>query len=211
MENKKTKSGKFMLIFVCIFIFMHISLSAIKDLTNTRDLYTVTLDSAFQIIHLEHTIQGLIPTGTSYYYVGIVEDTQDAYLIKSSKRWFKRNFTSDYTALNPTGVHITGLVKEVSPDKLSDELVTRLSQLKGVNYPLSQVYYLDLEYKSVAVFKLIFLVLLVILIIIGVYILKHINSVKPVYKKLWGIAITILLVILGLYLRPSNITLILKQ
>ena len=195
METKKNKLVNIALILLCAGILIYLLVSSITDLTNTEDLHTTTLDGAFQILQLEHSINGLIPTGSDYYYVGIVEDTYDVYLIKSSKGWLKKNFADDYTALNSNGVQITGLAKEVSDSQVSRELETRLSQLEDVNYPLGQLCCLELDYKFNAILKLINFVLLIGLIITGVFIFKTKISGHSILVISWTV---VLLISLGL-------------
>lgn len=192
----KNKFAIIFLIILGLYVLIHLSVTSIMDLTNTTDVHTVTLDGAFEVLELEHSINGLIPIGTDYYYLGINEDTYDAYLIKSSKKWLKTNFGSDYTALNPNGVQATGLAKEISDFELSRELETRLSQVEGVNYPLGQMYCLHLQYEFDAIFSLIVVVLAIFVIITGIYIFKIKNSVEPVFVTLWTVVMLIALVLL---------------
>lgn len=188
--------GNIVLYILGVGILIYLLLTSIMDLTNKKDLHTVTLDEAFEVLQLEHSINGLIPIGTDYYYVGINKDTYDAYLIKSSKKWLSNNFGSGYKALDSNGVQITGLAKEITDYQTSRALGARLIQLEGVNYPLGALYCLNLEYKLTAILKLIDVALLITMVITGVYI-KNKNDVKPLYVKLWlgGIVISLALLI----------------
>lgn len=197
----KRKVGDVVLIIIGAGLLIYLLFSSIIDLTNRSDIHTVTIDSAFEVLQLEHSINGLIPIGTDYYYIGIEEDTYNAYLIKGSEKWLSNNFDSDYKALNTDGVQVTGLAKEIHDYRTEKEIETRLSELEGINYPLGMSYCLDLGYKFFALFKFIDAVLFIAVIIAGVYIYKFKNNVKPLYSKLLlaviMTALIMLIVIIG--------------
>ncbi|MGN0402216.1 MAG: hypothetical protein ACI4HQ_08160 [Acetatifactor sp.] len=145
-------------------LLIYLLLSAVLDLTNKKDIHTVTIDGAFEVLELEHSINGLIPIGTDYYYIGIEEETFDAYIIKASKKWLEKNFDSDYMAINPEGMQITALAKKVSDYETARELQTRAAQIEELQYPLGTEYCLDLGYRQTAIVKLLLIVWLVLLL-----------------------------------------------
>lgn len=185
-----------MLILLLVGLQIYLLATSVMDLTNKKDLHTVTLDGAFKVLELKHSINGLIPIGTDYYYLGINGDTYDAYLIKASQKWLNNKFGSDHIALDVNGVQITGLAKEVSDYQASREIEKQLSRLEGVNYPLGKLYCLNLEYRLTAVLKLIDFALILASVIMGVYISGNKGDVKPIYGKLWIAVMVIALVLL---------------
>lgn len=191
----KKRLGKAFLIILFVGVLLWLPVSAVMDLMNKKDLHTIRLDGAFEVLELEHSINGLIPIGTDYYYIGVKEESGDAYIIKASKKWLKNNFGSDYMAIDPEGVEITALAKKVSDYKTSDELNSRASQVDGIQYPLGTEYCLDVAYKVTAVLKLVIFTLSVILIVTGIYIVKNKGDVKPILAKCW-IAVMIITIVL---------------
>lgn len=193
----KKKLGKVLLVILFAAVLLWMPVSAVMDLMNKKDLHTVRLDGAFEVLELEHSINGLIPIGTDYYYIGVEEESGDAYIIKASKKWLKNNFGSDHMSIAPEGVEVTALAKKVSDYKTSDELTSRASQADGLNYPLGTKYCLDIGYKMDAALKLVVFTLFVFLIGTGIYIFKNKGDVSPALAKCWVVVmiITVLLFI----------------
>ena len=179
----------------------YLLVSSIMDLTNKDDLHTVTIDMAADVLQLEHSINGVIPIGIDYYYVGIDEETYDAYLIKGPKKWLKKNFDSDYFALDKNGVQITGLSKKVTDYEVAKELETRLAQMGGLNYPLGELYCLNIQYKMISILKIIVATILIVLVITGVYIVPNKDHVKDKYIVLWVTSLFVSLVLLIVTIR----------
>lgn len=182
--------------FVIVGIFMYLFISAVMDLTNKQDLHTVHINAAFEMLGVEHTVNGFIPVGTDYYYVGIEQETGYAYTIKASKKWFRKNFASDNMALDANGMQLTALSREIRNSELSEELTSLALQIEGVDYPLGITYCLDVEYKSTAIKKIILVFVLAFLAIAGVYIINNKDIVEPIYIKCWLAALVISLVLL---------------
>lgn len=192
----KKKIGNVFLILLGIVMLLYLLITAVLDLTNKEDLHMVHVDGAFAILELEHSINGLIPIGTDYYYVGVEEETLDAYLIKAPKNWLEKNFNSENMSLQAGGMQITALLKKVSDFDTARELSSRASQIEELQYPFGTEYCLDLGYKQMAIKKLILFVLSIIIIITGVSIFKKTNEVKPAVVKCWLVALIIWLVLL---------------
>lgn len=189
--KEKLKIGFMILIGAALLLYL--SISSIMDLTNTKDVHTVTIKEAAEVLELEHSIN-LIPIGTDYYYMGIDED-YNAYLIKASKKWLSHNFSSNYQALNANGIQIKGLVKKVSDDQTERELENRLSQLEGIEFPLGMLGCLSLNYILIAVLKLIDVVMLVGIFISGRYISKTKNRVNPIVIKVWLVLLIVSMIL----------------
>lgn len=192
----KKKFGNVVLVLFFIGILLFLLLTAMLDLTNKRDLHTVKIDGASGILELEHSINGLIPIGTDYYYVGFEEESYNAYIIKASKKWLEDNFDSNYMAKKSDGIQITALAKKVSDYQTARELYSRATQIEGVNYPLGTEYYLDMGYKANAITKLIIFSLIIFLAFTGVNFVKNKGEVKPLFVKCWIIVLMVTLVLL---------------
>ena len=187
-------------ILVLVGLFMYFLVTAIMDLTNKKDLHTINLAGAFEILEVEHAINGLIPIGTDHYYIGIEEGTYDAYIIKASKRWFKNNFDSDYLAKDADGIQITALAGGVRSFDVSRELQSRTAQIEELNYPLGTEYCLNMGYKVNAFMKL-FIVAFVIVTIISIVFIKPESKINPVFSKGWIVALIVSVIFMVICIR----------
>lgn len=194
----KEKLRKGILILLGIGLLSYLFFGSIMDLANTKDVYTITLKEAAEVLALEHSINGIIPTGTDYYYVGLDEE-DNAYLIKASKKWLRNHFDDNYQALNSNGVPIKGLVKKISDFWTERELEDRLSQLEGVRFPLGALGCLDLNYMSMAVLKLIDGVLFLAALLMGRRIFKNRDALGTGFIGAW-LGILVLSLILMLFI-----------
>ena len=188
-------------ILVLVGLFTYFLISAVLALTNKKDLHTINLAGAFEILKVEHAINGLIPIGTDHYYIGVEEGSYDAYIIKASKRWFKNNFDSDYLARDADGIQITALADKVHDGKICRELQSRTAQIEELNYPLGTEYCLNKGYKVNAIMKL-FIVLFVILTIIAAIALrKPERKVNSVFSTCWIVGFIIAVIFMFICLR----------
>lgn len=174
MRHKRNqKIGNVLLVLLFVGTLFYLLVSGVSDLINKEDLYTITIDGAAEVLEVEHSINGLIPLGTDHYYVGIEEETNQAYLLKASKRWFQKNFGEDHMALNPNGLTITALAKRVSNYGTDSELQNRLSQLGELRFPMGMSgYSLNIGYKTTAALKLFALLFILVLTKTGMPIFK---------------------------------------
>lgn len=197
----KEKIGSVLFYVIIVGTVAYMAFSAVSDLTNRRDVHTVTIQEAYSVLQIEHSINGLIPIGTDYYYLGVNDENGDAYLIKASKKWLKNNFDEEFQSKEPNGLQITGLVKKVSDFKTEYELENRLSVLEGVQYPYEMTGCMNLNYIMIALLKLFDVLFLIVVFFTGRYIVKYKNTVSPLLIKVWlvGLVVTIGLsvVILG--------------
>lgn len=193
----KKKLENALTILVVIGILLYPLITAVLDLANNKDLHTVRLNEAFGVLEMEHSINGLIPLGKEYFYLGYEDETNNAYIIKASKHWMDKNFDDDYRALDQNGIEITALAKRMDFDTMR-ELDARLGKVGGLNYPVGADYCLVANYKKNAIVKLIDFALILCVLITGIYIHSSKHSIKPVFGIVW---IAGLLVSLTLYLR----------
>lgn len=192
----KKKLGNAVAILFFVGMLIYLLITAVLDLTNKKDLHTINLAGAFEVLEIEHSINGLIPVGTDHYYIGIEEESYDAYIIKASPKWFEKHFDSNHMAKEAGGIRITALADKVSDYKISRELHSRAVQMEGLNYPLGTAYCLNMGYKTEAVLKLIVVVLCVALTITGIYFVKNKGVVSSLFGKCWLVALIITLVLL---------------
>ena len=153
----KGKMSKRFMIAVVLLIFVYILVTGIYDLVNRNDLYTINADGCVEILEVEHAVNGLIPIGKDHYYIAFDGESGDACIVKASKRWYSKNFDEAGYALAPGGITITALAKDISDYRIERELISRASQLEGVNFIVSPDHNLDLAYKFNAVCKLAFI------------------------------------------------------
>ena len=110
----KEKSGKIILPLFFAVLVLYLAITGIMNLTNTKDLHSTSITAGMPLLAVEHSINGLIPIGTSYYYLGVNEETSEAYIIRASKNWLKDNFTDDYLPKSGAAMTVTGLAKRVT-------------------------------------------------------------------------------------------------
>lgn len=168
----KEKLSNAFLIIIFAAAIGYLMVTAVLDLTNKKDLKTVSVDRASEILEVEHSINGLIPIGKDHYYIGVSPNSNDAYIIKAPKSWYKKNFNSDMMSVNSDGVSVKALVREMPDFKVRNEINSRVSQIDGFKYPITTENYLDFSYKNIAILKIVIVALVVLLCISGVYIFK---------------------------------------
>lgn len=78
----KEKLSNAFLIIIFAAAIGYLMVTAVLDLTNKKDLKTVSVDRASEILEVEHSINGLIPIGKDHYYIGVSPNSNDALLQK---------------------------------------------------------------------------------------------------------------------------------
>ena len=66
MSDGKRKA---LLIFLSVIFVGCFGVVSIADLVNTKDRYTVNLGECYELMEIEHSINGLIPVGKDQYYI----------------------------------------------------------------------------------------------------------------------------------------------
>lgn len=64
---------------------------------------------------VKHSINGVIPTGTEYYYAVFTDDASGMMIIRADKNWYSRNFDDEGVAKDEDGCLVTGFVRS-TPD-----------------------------------------------------------------------------------------------
>lgn len=167
-------------------IAVYLVATAILDMTNKEDLHTVNIDMATEVLEVEHSINGLIPMGTDHYYIGINEDTSEAYIIKAPKKWLDDNFGVDKMSREEGGLDITALSKSITDSETRNAISSNVSQVDGLTYPIG-TNYLDTGYKTRIVTKLILFAGMLFLTISGLVILKKGRESARVFSIIYGV------------------------
>ena len=191
MKNKYLK-GFLMILLAVIFIAFFFVMS-IMDLTNKDDVHETKIDAAGQLLVVENSINGIIPTGKDYYYIGMNEDSGEIYTIHAGKNWLKKNFDSDGMAKG-NGVKIKGLSKSAGDYEVRDEIASRVNQIKaelGGTFVLESGNVLELNYVQDSIVRLIAGTLLIALIILGFAATKR----KEAFPAWFGKAVAVVTVL----------------
>lgn len=160
-------------------ILVYLLGTAIIDMTNKKDLYTVDIDIATEVIESEQSLNNkffkklTLLKKTDYYYIGIDKDSYETYIIKAPKNWHEEHFNSDQVAFNEYGLRITALAKPLSDYKVQQELSSLLSQSEELKFPIGTMAYLDLGYKKIIITKFIIFAVILFILISLLLILKY--------------------------------------
>lgn len=165
------------LIFIAFFFVM-----SIMDLTNKEDVHETTIDAAGQLLVVENSINGIIPTGKDYYYIGINEASGEVYTIHAGKNWLEKNFDSEGMAKG-NGVSIKGLSKSAGDYEVRDELANRTNELEGLSFALQAGDVLELNYVRDAVIRLIAGTLITAIAVIAFAVSKRKDTVPSWVSK----------------------------
>lgn len=150
----KSKLRNVFLILLLTLCAVYLLWSGISDLTNKENVHTVNLNECYEIMAVEHSINGLIPTGTDHYYLGF-DETGSACLITASKGWYAENFNGETgEARGADSVTVTALAKDISDYEVEDELAGILSQLDGLSFITGNGENLVVGYKLYAIARL---------------------------------------------------------
>ncbi|MDE5769700.1 MAG: hypothetical protein K2H82_09985 [Oscillospiraceae bacterium] len=181
---------------VILLLSGYLAVTAVQDLTNKKDLHTVHLVFGTEFLELEHSINGLIPIGTDYYYLGIDED-YNAYTIRAGKNWEEENFSNfDPDAEEYTTIEITGLVKEISDYDVSKEIQSTAAELEEMEFPLGATQCLELTYIKDAWMKLLAGILLLIVSIVGYAAHKLEIQVPKIASVIYGVVLLLEMILL---------------
>lgn len=159
-------------ILACILIILFPIIKGITSLADKKNHHTDKIYAASAILEIEHSINGLIPTGKDYYYIGVSDDGKTGYIISGPKNWGKENFDTNGIANEDGGVEIKGHVKRISDYKVRNEIVNSLQQLDNIDFILGADVCLDVSYKSNAVKGILAGVLVLISSVVGFLCLK---------------------------------------
>lgn len=180
MKNKYLK-GFLMILLAVIFIAFFFVMS-IMDLTNKDDVHETKIDAAGQLLVVENSINGIIPTGKDYYYIGINEDEGSFYIIHAGKNWLKKNFDSEGFAKG-NGVSVKGLAKSAEDYEVRHELVNRTNELEGLSFALQAGDVLEINYVRDSIIRIIAGALLIAIAVIAFAVSKRKDTVPSWVSK----------------------------
>lgn len=186
--------SKILIIIVVASFFGVFFVMSIMDLTNKKDVRDVDINYAYSILTVEHSINGIIPTGKSYYYLGISDDTGKAYIIHAGKSWLDDNFDSNGSALSQEGYHINSLEKRQSDYDVEKELAARAAQVEGITLDQEFGRVLELNYKRDAILKLIAGVAGLILAFVGFLLYRRKDTVPVLVRRVYLVCFVVVLV-----------------
>ena len=111
------------------------------DLFNTKDVYEVNINVAGQLLTIENSINGIIPTGNDYYYVGVDDNKGDIYAIHAGKHWLEDNFDANGVA-HGNSITVKGLSKRASDFEVEkDGTINLVAHEQGQTTELKDVTY----------------------------------------------------------------------
>ena len=189
----KEKAKNIFLILLVVMFIGYLLVTAILDLTNKKDLYSVHGDYGVEIMEVEHSINGLIPVGTEHFYLLMDSATGQAVVVNGSASWFKRNFDDAGKALDAAGGSVTALAKR-GDFEVTEEIVNRVSQTEGLQFVVTPDRQLKMNYKTVAIEKLLVLALAAVLVFVGFKFSKSETEIPALSKRLYLVAVILFLV-----------------
>lgn len=195
----KNKIGNICLILLGIAAMAYLAITAVMDLTNTADVHTPVISSATEFLEIEHSINGLIPIGKDYYYLGYDEENDSIYVIRGPKNWGAKNFTDDAMSINPGGLKVSALAKRISDFQTRDNIRLNLSEVPDEVFPVGKDACLDLNYKLNAILKLVDFALFIFVIVGFLKIRKMEDKSSPLAKVVFVafmVALALMLVVL---------------
>ena len=196
MQNIKKILRTVLVAIVIVLLSGYLAVTAVMDLTNKKDLHTVHLVFGTEFLELEHSINGLIPIGTDYYYLGIDED-YNAYTIRAGKNWEEENFSDfDPDAEEYTTVEVTGLVKKISDYDVSKEIQSTAEELEDMEFPLGATQCLELSYIKDAWMKLLAGILLLVISVGGFVAHKLEIQVPKIASVIFGVVLILEMILL---------------
>lgn len=185
----KSKIQNAALILLLVVFAGYLLWSGISDFTNKQGVYTVNLDECYEIFEVEHSINGLIPTGTDYYYLGF-DEQGSCCIINASKGWYAENFDEATGETQGTeSVTVTALAKDISDYEIEDEIREMLSELEDLTYIVGNDRNLVIGYKFYAIARLGMLPLAAVLLIAGKIFLGNGQNFGKAVKTVYGILI----------------------
>ena len=145
---------------------------SIIDLTYKKDIHDVSITEACELLVVENSINGLIPMGKDYYYLGFSAETQKLYILHGGKNWLKDNFETTGVAKDTKGISIRALAKRAGDYDVEKELENRMAGVEGVDSALEFGMVLELNYVRNAICRIVAGVLMLVMIGFGLFFKK---------------------------------------
>ena len=159
----------------------------IGNLTNKDDLRTIRLTFATQTLYYEHSLSGLIPIGTDYYFIGYDDIHNKCYLILDNKNFLEKNFDEDGYAKNSDGVVVKGLVKKIDDYEVQDRMWQVMSGIENATVDTAKGQCIATNYIGDSICKIVLAIISIILYLWAFLIIKKDKKKEDLMVKLWGI------------------------
>lgn len=194
MKNSVLK--KFLIIvliasYVGVFFVM-----SIMDLMNTKDVHEVNINLAGELLAVENSINGIIPIGKDYYYVGMDKTKGAIYAIHAGKHWLEDNFDVNGIA-HGNSITVKGLSKRARDFKVEKEIANRVYQVadeSNGNLAIEPGRVIEVNYVRDAVLKIIAGMLILAVGIIILIFKKRADEMPVWTKKAFLILVVVTLV-----------------
>ena len=202
MKKSKVKTViGIIVIIICMVYFF----ADILDLFNTEDKHKVNVVYSYEALEVTHKLFYIIPTGKDHYFLAYDEDSLgniNGYVVKASRDWYEENFSVDtgYILDLENGVEIDTISKSLRP-KWSNEISDSAYEFQNllldngtdtiINYPYGLDHCFVIGYKSMAIQKLIMLILNIFVVVIGIIIVKRKSDMNPVFLKVYGVVLIV--------------------
>lgn len=168
---------------------------SVIDLFNTKDVYEVNINVAGQLITIENSINGIIPTGKDYYYVGVDDSKGDIYVIHAGKHWLEDNFDENGVA-HGNNIIVKGLSKRASDFEVEKEIANRVYQIaddSNCNLVLEPGKVIEVNYVRDAVLKIIAGMLILVVGIVMLVFKKKSDEIPTWARKAFLILLIVTL------------------
>lgn len=188
----KEKLAKIFVAVLFIGLGLYLLITGITDLTSKSDYVEAEIDMAGGNLTVEHSINGLIPIGNEYYYIGVNSEEGSIYIVRATKKWLDQNFDADGKAIG--GSYTLKAKKRKLDYKVEREYSDSFSDMDMTGFQLvtGTSSCLDTDYKTFAVKKLVcvFAFLLTLLCIFA-GIKERDENRKPVWGKVMVVSLLI--------------------
>ena len=177
----KEKLAKIFVAVLFIGLGLYLLITGITDLTSKSDYVEAEIDMAGGNLTVEHSINGLIPIGNEYYYIGVNSEEGSIYIIRADGKAIGGRYT-----LKAKKRKLDYKVEREYSDSFSDMDMTGFQLVTGTSSCL------DTDYKTFAVKKLVcvFAFLLTLLCIFA-GIKEQDENRKPVWGKVMVVSLLI--------------------
>lgn len=182
--------GIIVIVITCILLAGEIVYNSVWALADQKGIKTITINEACLIGEVKHTVN-FIPVGKDYYYLGVNDQTGEAYVILASKHWCEDNFDEECNSLDPDGYQLNCRVKKISDSKTRNNITNYLNTNYGnigVTYPEGTERCLNETYRRFALLKLVELISLVLTVILGISVSRNAGTPTTFVKVLLAVS-----------------------